>query len=75
MRTEIEHSEDMVQAAVASSAYTFAYEAVPHEGRLWTDGGIVTNEPIRPALRLGADFTVWSTWNVDVEEQTVLTGI
>jgi predicted acylesterase/phospholipase RssA len=55
VRTEIEHSEDMVQAAVASSAYTFAYEAVPHEGRLWTDGGIVTNEPIRPALRLGAD--------------------
>jgi predicted acylesterase/phospholipase RssA len=55
VRAEIEHSEDMVQAAVASSAFTFAYEAVPHEGRLWTDGGIVTNQPIRPALRLGAD--------------------
>ncbi len=55
VRTEVEHSEDMVQAALASSAYTFAYEAVPYQGRLWTDGGIVTNEPIRPALRLGAD--------------------
>lgn len=55
VRTEIEHSEEMVQAAVASSAYTFAYEAVPFKGRLWTDGGIVANEPIRPALRLGAD--------------------
>ncbi|HXB22327.1 MAG TPA: patatin-like phospholipase family protein [Candidatus Solibacter sp.] len=55
VRAEIEHSEDMVQAAVASSAFTFAYEAVPHEGRLWTDGGIITNQPIRPALRLGAD--------------------
>jgi hypothetical protein len=40
---------------VASSAYTFAYEAVLMEGRLWTDGGIVTNQPIRPAIRLGAD--------------------
>jgi hypothetical protein len=32
-----------------------AYEAVPMEGHLWTDGGIVTNQPIRPAVRLGAD--------------------
>jgi hypothetical protein len=40
---------------VASSAYTFAYEAVDMDQRLWTDGGIVTNQPILPALRLGAD--------------------
>jgi hypothetical protein len=45
----------MVLAAVASSAYTFAYEAVEMDGRLWTDGGIVTNQPVLPALRLGAD--------------------
>ncbi len=51
----VECPKDLVQAAVASSAYTFAYEAVPMEGRLWTDGGVVTNQPIRPALRLGAD--------------------
>ena len=25
------------------------------QGRLWTDGGVVTNQPIRPAVRLGAD--------------------
>lgn len=25
------------------------------DGRLWTDGGIMTNQPILPALRLGAD--------------------
>ena len=25
------------------------------EGRLWTDGGIMTNQPVLPALRLGAD--------------------
>lgn len=52
---DVECPNDLVQAAVASSAYTFAYEAVPMEGRLWTDGGVVTNQPIRPALRLGAD--------------------
>src|SRR6266853_3871272 len=52
---EVEQPQDIVQAAVASSSYTFAYEAVPMEGRLWTDGGVMTNQPILPALRLGAD--------------------
>lgn len=52
---DVECPKDLVQAAVASSAYTFAYEAVPMEGRLWTDGGVVSNQPIRPALRMGAD--------------------
>src|SRR5260370_22769696 len=55
VRREVEHPPDLVQAAVASSSYTFAYEAVPMDGRLWTDGGIMTNQPILPALRLGAD--------------------
>jgi predicted acylesterase/phospholipase RssA len=52
---EVEQPADLVQAAVASSSYTFAYEAVPMGGRLWTDGGIMTNQPMLPALRLGAD--------------------
>lgn len=52
---DVECPRDLVQAAVASSAYTFAYEAVPMDGRLWTDGGVVANNPIRPALRMGAD--------------------
>src|SRR6267154_999541 len=52
---EVELPQDLVLAAVASSSYTFAYEAVPMDGRLWTDGGIVANEPVLPALRLGAD--------------------
>jgi hypothetical protein len=51
----VEQPPDLVQAAVASSSYTFAYEAVPMDGRLWTDGGIMTNQPVLPALRLGAD--------------------
>jgi predicted acylesterase/phospholipase RssA len=53
--SEVEQPPDMVQAAVASSSYTFAYEAVPMAGRLWTDGGIMSNQPVLPALRLGAD--------------------
>lgn len=55
VQQDVECPRDLVLAMVASSAYTFAYEAVPMEGRLWTDGGVVTNQPIRPALRLGAD--------------------
>jgi len=55
IRREVECPSDLVQAAVASSSYTFAFEAVPMDGRLWTDGGIITNQPILPALRLGAD--------------------
>lgn len=55
VRREVEQPSDLVQAAIASSSYTFAYEAVPMDGRLWTDGGIMSNQPILPALRLGAD--------------------
>jgi predicted acylesterase/phospholipase RssA len=55
IQKEVEQPQDLVLAAVASSSYTFAYEAVDMEGRLWTDGGIMTNQPVLPALRLGAD--------------------
>jgi predicted acylesterase/phospholipase RssA len=55
VRKEVENPTDLVLAAVASSAYTFAYEAVTMDDRLWTDGGIMTNQPVLPALRLGAD--------------------
>jgi predicted acylesterase/phospholipase RssA len=55
VRRDVEQPQDLVLAAVASSAYTFAYEAVSMDGRLWTDGGIMTNQPVLPALRLGAD--------------------
>lgn len=55
VQREVEQPQDLVLAAVASSSYTFAYEAVDMAGRLWTDGGIMTNQPVLPALRLGAD--------------------
>jgi predicted acylesterase/phospholipase RssA len=54
--SDVECPKDLLQAAVASSSYTFAYEAVPMEGRLWTDGGIVNIQPIRPAISMGADL-------------------
>jgi predicted acylesterase/phospholipase RssA len=70
---ETQEAKDLVLAAVASSAFTLAYEAVPMEGRLWTDGGIVTNQPIRPAVRLGADvlFLVMVEPLEESGEQTV----
>jgi patatin-like phospholipase len=52
---EVEPTQEMLQAMIASSAFTIAYEAVQLHGRLWSDGGIITNQPIRPAVRLGAD--------------------
>lgn len=55
VRSHVECPRDLVQAAVASSAYTFAFEAVPMGNQLWTDGGIVSNQPISPAIRMGAD--------------------
>jgi len=55
VQTEIEEVRDLLLAVIASSAFPLAYEVVPMAKRLWTDGGIVANQPIRPAIRLGAD--------------------
>lgn len=55
VRSEIVQPDDLLQAVIASSAFTIVYETVPVLGRLWTDGGVITNQPIRPAVRLGAD--------------------
>lgn len=52
---ETQPAEDMLMAVIASSAFPIVYETVPMGGDLWTDGGIVSNQPIRPAIRLGAD--------------------
>lgn len=56
VRSEVVQPDDLLQAVIASSAFTIVYEAVPMLGRLWTDGGVITNQPIRPAVRLGADI-------------------
>lgn len=48
-------ADDLILAVIASSAFPIVYETVPLHGRMWTDGGIVGNQPIKPAVRLGAD--------------------
>lgn len=54
--SEIHETDDLLKAVIASSAFPFVYEAVQMQERSWVDGGIVANQPIRPALRLGADL-------------------
>jgi predicted patatin/cPLA2 family phospholipase len=50
------HADDLLMAVIASSAFPIVYETVPMHGKQYTDGGIVGNHPIRPAIRLGADL-------------------
>ncbi len=52
---EVVLADDPLGAVIASSALPIAYEPIQLSGRLYTDGGIVANQPIRPAIRLGAD--------------------
>ena len=46
---------DHMPAIIASSALPIAYEPLELDGRLHGDGAIVASQPIRPAIRLGAD--------------------
>lgn len=55
IRTQTEPVRDLLLAVIASSAFPIVYETVPIKGERWTDGGIVSNQPIRPAIRLGAE--------------------
>lgn len=52
---ELTTTEDLIRAVIASSALPIVYEPITLAGRLYADGGIVANQPIRPAIRLGAD--------------------
>lgn len=52
---EVEETDDPMLAVIASSAFSFVYETVPLGGEIYTDGGIVANQPVRPAVRMGAD--------------------
>jgi predicted acylesterase/phospholipase RssA len=52
---EVTTADDLIRAVVASSALPIVYEPLTVGGRLYSDGGIVTNQPIRPAIRLGAE--------------------
>ncbi len=55
IRREIVSTDDLIAAAVASSALPIAFEPMPMSGHKYGDGGLCANEPIRPAVALGAD--------------------
>ena len=48
-------ADDLMAAVIASSALPIAYEPLALGGKLHADGAIVGNQPVRPAIRLGAD--------------------
>lgn len=48
-------ARDLVGAVVASSALPIAFEPIRIDGQWYADGGLCANQPLRPALRLGAD--------------------
>jgi len=52
---EVADPGDMILALVATSALPLAFEPIQFKGRLLADGGLVATQPIRPAVRLGAD--------------------
>lgn len=55
IRNETKAADDLLLSVIASSAFPIVYETVPLQGDMWTDGGIVSNQPIRPAIRMGAE--------------------
>lgn len=52
---EISTASDPIRAVVASSALPIAFEPITLGDRVYIDGAVVANQPIRPAIRLGAD--------------------
>jgi len=55
VRSMVVETTDLVGAVVASSALPLAFEPMMLHGRLYADGGLCANQPLRPAVRLGAD--------------------
>jgi predicted acylesterase/phospholipase RssA len=54
-RRELVQLPNLMPAVIASSALPIAYEPYELDGKLLADGAIVGSQPIRPAIRLGAD--------------------
>jgi len=52
---QLERADDLMEAVIASSALPIAYEPLALAGKLHADGAIVGSQPVRPAIRLGAD--------------------
>jgi predicted acylesterase/phospholipase RssA len=55
VKANVHEMPDLVGAVVASSALPLAFEPMRLNGRLYADGGLCANQPLRPAVRLGAD--------------------
>ncbi len=55
VREEVAAPEDLLPAIIASSALPITYEPIALEGRVLMDGAVMGSQPIKPALRLGAD--------------------
>jgi predicted acylesterase/phospholipase RssA len=52
---ELVRLDDLMPAIIASSALPIVYEPLTLDGHMHGDGAIVGSQPIRPAVRLGAD--------------------
>jgi predicted acylesterase/phospholipase RssA len=52
---DVSAPDDLLAAIVASSALPITYEPMVMDGRMLSDGAVMGSQPIRPALRLGAD--------------------
>lgn len=55
VRRDLVRLENLLPAVIASSALPIVYEPADLDGRMLADGAIVGSQPIRPAIRLGAD--------------------
>lgn len=55
IRSLVVETSDLVGAVVASSALPLAFEPMKLGAKLYADGGLCANQPLRPAVRLGAD--------------------
>ena len=53
---EVSTVDDLVRAVIAASALPIVYEPITLGGRLYADGAIVSTQPTRPAIRLGAEL-------------------
>ena len=53
--SKVFYPDDFITAVIASSAVPITYEPVRVQGRLCADGGLCANQPMRPAVHLGAD--------------------
>ena len=70
-RELIRIGDDPMPAVIASSALPIAYEPIALDGRLHGDGSVVASQPVRPAIRLGADVLFLVSMETPGQESSV----